>query len=142
MAAAVGLDDGHKSTEQTVYLPAASGTRHAPVNRPDVANLSVSELIFLDMHFQTLLTFRLQRPHIALQTFRFQHIISAHVTLLPPSSGPNAISVPMPQGYTNMDTGNLDTWRANHEATIAPGAGRSEKLHITSSICKMIPQAF
>ena len=115
----------------------------------DVANLSVSvskahepRLIFLDMHFPTLLTFRLQRPHIALQTFRFQRILCAHVTLLPPSSDPNAISVPMPQGYTNMDTGNLDTWRGNHEATIAPGAGRSEKLHINTSICKMIPQAF
>ena len=52
------------------------------------------------MHFPTLLTFRLQRPHIALQTFRFQHIISAHVTLLPIPSGPGAKSLPMPQGYT------------------------------------------
>ena len=59
-----------------------------------------SRLLLLDMHFPTLLTFRLQRPHIALQTFRFQHIISAHVTLLPLPSGPRTISVPMPQGYT------------------------------------------
>ena len=81
--------------------------RNRPCGCDDVANLSVSvsqaqepRLIFLDMHFSTLLTFRFQRPHIALQTFRFQHIISAHVTLLPLPSAPRAKSFFMPQGYT------------------------------------------